>query len=69
MAPILVVGAGFMGTGIAQVCAQSRYDVHLMDIDSRALQRALRAMEASLQRYWNGSGRSNRWNVRPTSRG
>ncbi len=50
MAPILVVGAGFMGTGIAQVCAQSGYDVHLMDIDSQALQRALREMEASLKR-------------------
>ena len=53
MAPILVVGAGFMGTGIAQVCAQSRYEVHLMDIDSLALQRALGAMEASLKRLFD----------------
>jgi len=52
MAPILVVGAGFMGTGIAQVCAQSGHDVHLMDINARALRNALGAMETSLQRLY-----------------
>ena len=34
---ILVIGAGFMGSGIAQVCAQSGYRVHLMDIKEQAL--------------------------------
>jgi 3-hydroxyacyl-CoA dehydrogenase len=29
---ILVIGAGFMGSGIAQVCAQSGYGVHLMGL-------------------------------------
>lgn len=53
MARILVVGAGFMGAGIAQVCAQSGYDVHLMDIDSQALQSALGGMEASLKRLFD----------------
>jgi len=53
MAPILVVGAGFMGAGIAQVCAQAGYDVHLMDIDREALQRALGGMEASLERLFD----------------
>lgn len=52
MAPILVVGAGFMGTGIAQVCAQSGHDVHLMDINPRALRNALGTMETSLRRLY-----------------
>ena len=34
MEKILVVGAGFMGSGIAQVSAQAGYQVHLMDIQS-----------------------------------
>ena len=41
-----------MGTGIAQVCAQSGYDVHLMDINAQALRNALREMEASLKRLY-----------------
>jgi len=50
MKDILVVGAGFMGTGIAQVCAQAGYRVLLMDIDAQALQRALQEMAVSLQK-------------------
>jgi len=37
---ILVIGAGFMGSGIAQVCAQAGYMVHLMDIKREALNKA-----------------------------
>jgi len=33
MQNIMIVGAGFMGSGIAQVCAQAGYGVYLMDID------------------------------------
>ena len=29
MEQILIVGAGYMGAGRAQVCAQNRYQVHL----------------------------------------
>ncbi len=50
MSEILVLGAGFMGTGIAQVCAQAGYGVDLMDTDTRALERAMRAMHDSLEK-------------------
>lgn len=45
---VLVVGAGFMGAGIAQVCAQSGRRVDLMDVDAKALDRALAGMQKSL---------------------
>ncbi len=32
-----IIGAGQMGSGIAQVCAQSGYAVKLSDIDAAAL--------------------------------
>jgi 3-hydroxybutyryl-CoA dehydrogenase len=41
MEQVLVVGAGFMGSGIAQVCAQAGYQVYLMDIQPAATERAL----------------------------
>ncbi|RJX34719.1 MAG: 3-hydroxyacyl-CoA dehydrogenase family protein [Desulfarculus sp.] len=45
---VLVLGAGFMGAGIAQVCAQAGYRVHLYDVKPEALERALKGMAASL---------------------
>ena len=48
MERVLVVGAGFMGAGIAQVCAQSGRRVHLVDVNPAALARARQGMEASL---------------------
>ena len=50
MEQVLVVGAGFMGGGIAQVCAQSGRQVHLMDVSSQALRKAREGMEFSLGR-------------------
>ncbi|MEW5913233.1 MAG: 3-hydroxyacyl-CoA dehydrogenase family protein [Thermodesulfobacteriota bacterium] len=47
---VLVLGAGFMGTGIAQVCAQAGYRVHLYDVKPEALQRALEGMAVSLNK-------------------
>ncbi len=41
MKKIFVVGAGFMGSGIAQVCAQAGYGVVLMDVDRQVLDKAL----------------------------
>jgi 3-hydroxybutyryl-CoA dehydrogenase len=41
MENVMVVGAGFMGAGIAQVCAQSGYRVFLMDADPDGLEKAL----------------------------
>lgn len=40
MQHVLVIGAGFMGAGIAQVCAQSGYRVSLMDTEAKALTQA-----------------------------
>src|SRR4030042_5764566 len=42
MQKILVVGAGFMGSGIAQVSAQAGYQVYLMDIQTEITDRARR---------------------------
>jgi len=47
MENVLVIGAGYMGTGIAQVCAQSGYHVQLMDIRGEALERALKEIRWS----------------------
>lgn len=41
MNTIGVVGAGRMGSGIAQVMAQAGYDVILFDISNETLQNAL----------------------------
>ncbi|HPK71332.1 MAG TPA: 3-hydroxyacyl-CoA dehydrogenase NAD-binding domain-containing protein [Vicinamibacterales bacterium] len=43
-----VVGAGTMGSGIAQVFAQARFGVVLQDVSSAALERGRRAIERSL---------------------
>ncbi len=47
---ILVVGAGQMGSGIAQVAAQSGYSVYLYDIDSEALEKGKAAVIKNLDR-------------------
>jgi len=41
MENILVIGAGFMGAGIAQVAAQNGYRVYLQDSDAEAVDKAL----------------------------
>ena len=45
-----IIGAGQMGSGIAQVCAQSGYAVKLSDIDAAALARAVEGIRGRLQR-------------------
>jgi len=37
-----VVGAGIMGRGIAQTCAQVGYTVHLIDVEESLLEKALK---------------------------
>jgi 3-hydroxyacyl-CoA dehydrogenase len=48
MQKILVVGAGFMGSGIAQVSAQAGYQVHLMDIQAAITDRAFEEIRWSV---------------------
>ena len=50
MQKVLVVGAGFMGSGIAQVSAQAGYQVHLMDIQTEITDRALRDIRWSVEK-------------------
>jgi 3-hydroxybutyryl-CoA dehydrogenase len=52
MERIFVVGAGFMGSGIAQVCAQAGYPTHLMDVDPKALEKARSGIEWSVEKLW-----------------
>lgn len=48
MEKVLAVGAGFMGSGIAQVSAQAGYRVYLMDIETAITDRALLEIRKSL---------------------
>ena len=51
MENVMVVGAGFMGSGIAQVCAQTGYRVYLMDVNEEALNKALAGIIWSLEKF------------------
>jgi len=50
MEKVLIVGAGFMGSGIAQVSAQAGYRVHLMDIQTAITDRAFKEIRWSLEK-------------------
>jgi 3-hydroxybutyryl-CoA dehydrogenase len=49
MQQVLVIGAGFMGAGIAQVCAQSGYRVSLMETEAKALTQAQKGIAWSVR--------------------
>ncbi len=49
---LAVVGAGLMGSGIAQVAAHAGYDVVLRDVGQGELDRALKSMSASYDRFF-----------------
>lgn len=46
----MVIGAGQMGRGIAQVCAEAGFDVVLNDLTEEALEQGLQVMEKNLIR-------------------
>ena len=46
---VAVIGAGTMGAGIAQVCAQAGWDTRLIDSFSESLERGM----ASIEEFWN----------------
>ena len=48
---IFVAGAGLMGGGIAQVCAQSGYDVTMRDITDEILAKSLKAIRWSVGKF------------------
>jgi 3-hydroxybutyryl-CoA dehydrogenase len=48
---LAVIGAGLMGSGIAQVSAAAGYDVVLRDVTPEATARGLAGIEASLARF------------------
>lgn len=47
---VMVVGAGQMGSGIAQVCAQAGFSVKLNDMKEEAVERGLAAITKNLKR-------------------
>lgn len=48
---VFVVGAGLMGSGIAQVAAQAGYETKLYDISKDALDRAMASIKNSLDKF------------------
>ncbi|MCX5873218.1 MAG: 3-hydroxybutyryl-CoA dehydrogenase [Deltaproteobacteria bacterium] len=50
MKKIGVMGAGLMGAGIAQVAAQSGFEVNLMDVEERFVQKGIAIIEKNLKR-------------------
>jgi len=51
MSTVMVVGAGLMGSGIAQVSAVAGHDVVMRDVNDEALARARGAIEKSLTKF------------------
>lgn len=47
---VMVIGAGQMGSGIAQVCAQAGYDVIMHDVKEEAAKKGLERINRLLQR-------------------
>jgi enoyl-CoA hydratase / 3-hydroxyacyl-CoA dehydrogenase len=47
--PVAVLGAGNMGSGIAQACAQAGFDVRVRDVEESILARGRAAIEKTLQ--------------------
>ena len=45
-----VIGAGLMGSGIAQMAAQSGFQVNLMDVEQRFVDKGLNAIDKNLKR-------------------
>jgi 3-hydroxybutyryl-CoA dehydrogenase len=47
---ICVVGAGLMGNGIAQVCAQAGYNVNMLDVDQKYLDNGMNMIKKNTKR-------------------
>ncbi len=70
---ITVIGAGTMGSGIAQVAAASEYAVRLRDVEAHTLETAMESVRSSLVRMLKGRKitegqmRSTLERIRPTT--
>lgn len=53
MQKVMVIGAGYMGAGIAQVCAQAGNHVFLVDNDERALETARGNISQSMEKLFS----------------
>lgn len=53
MKNITVIGSGTMGNGIAHVFAQNDFKVNLIDVSEEALNKAVKTIEANLERQVN----------------
>jgi 3-hydroxybutyryl-CoA dehydrogenase len=54
---VCVIGAGAMGSGIAQICATHGYNVILVDINDEILQKAKDSMKSTLERFYVNKGK------------
>jgi 3-hydroxybutyryl-CoA dehydrogenase len=50
MDKVLVIGAGFMGGGITQVCAQGGYTVYLQDMNAEAIEKTMAMVKWSVEK-------------------
>ena len=48
---LAIIGAGLMGSGIAQVAAQAGWSVVLRDLDQQSVDRGIRSVRASLDKF------------------
>jgi 3-hydroxybutyryl-CoA dehydrogenase len=67
---LAVIGAGLMGSGIAQVAAVAGWQVALRDVDDAALARGTAGIEKSLAKFATRAAsrrptRRRRWNGSP----
>lgn len=47
---VMIVGMGVMGSGIAQVCAQSGFETYLYDISNEACKKGLKTIDKTLEK-------------------
>lgn len=54
---VCVIGAGTMGSGIAQICAINGYNVNLVDLNMDILREAKNSIETNLNRFFISKGK------------
>lgn len=57
---VCVIGAGIMGSGIAQLIATHGYNVSLVDLDEKILNTAKKAIETNLERFFVSKNKISR---------